>query len=169
MEVKTVGSQARMEAFDATSGEMLDDYYVGKEREKPEISISSKTSAERESPYIDLFSERVYPKKEKAKQVGWWLGRVEEVYDDYFTASLEDLHGRQSIAEFGKEEITPSDLNLLLPNVRFSYTVTQMDRPSGREYVSKISLGGPSVWTEKDSDRAKESYEELFPTELFNF
>lgn len=162
-------SQARMEAFDTTSGDMLDDYYIGKEREQPEISISSGTSAERKNPYIDVFSERVRPKEEKAKQVGWWLGRVDEMHKDYFTASLEDLQGRQSIAEFGNEEITPSDQNLLVPNARFSYTVTQMDKRSGREYVSKISLSGLPVWTGKDSDRAKESYEELFPKELFNF
>ena len=93
----------------------------------------------------------------------------EEVYEDYFTVSLEDLKGRLSTAEFDKEEITPSDLNLLAPNVRFSYTVTQMDRRSGREYISRISLNGPAVWTGKDTDRAKELYEEFFPEELFEF
>lgn len=162
-------SQARIETFDTTSGEVLEDYYVGKAQGQPEISISSGTSAERKNLYIDFFSGRVQPKEEKARQVGYWLGRVNEVYADYFTASLEDLKGRKSIAEFGKEEITPSDLNLLVPNVRFSYTVTQMDRRSGREYVSKISLSGPAVWTGEDSERAKESYEELFPNELFEF
>ncbi|MFH1931519.1 MAG: hypothetical protein ABIN18_08035 [Pseudomonadota bacterium] len=162
-------SQARIKTFDNTSEAMLDDYYVGNGREEPESLISSRTSAERKDRYIDFFSERVPPKQEKAKQVGWWVGRVEEVYEDYFTASLEDLRGRLSTAEFDKEEITPSDLNLLAPNVRFSYTVTQMDRSSGREYVSMISLSGPAVWTGKDSDRAKESYEELFPGELFDF
>ena len=89
--------------------------------------------------------------------------------EDYFTASLEDLHGRISTAEFSKKEITPSDLNLLAPNVRFSYTVTQMDRRSGREYVSKISLSGPAIWTKKDFEQAKKSYEKLFPEELFKF
>ena len=162
-------SQARIKTFNNTARAMLDDYYVGNGREEPEISISSRTSAERKNRYIDFFSERVSPKQEKAKQVGWWIGRVEEVYEDYFTASLEDLQGRLSTAEFDKEEMTPSDLNLLASNVRFSYTVTQMDRRSGREYVSKISLSGPAVWTEKDSDRAKEFYEELFPEELFDF
>ena len=162
-------SQARIKTLNNTSGAMLDDYYVGNGREEPEISISSSTSAEKKYPYIDCIFERVRPKQEKAKQVGWWIGRVEEVYEDYFTASLEDLKGRLSTAEFDKEEITPSDLNLLAPNVRFSYTVTQMDRRSGREYISKISLNGPAVWTGKDSDRAKEFYEELFPEELFEF
>ena len=147
----------------------MDDYYVGNGQEEPEILIPPSTSAERKNRYIDLFSERVHPKQEKAKQAGWWIGRVEEVYEDYFTASLEDLQGRLSTAEFDNEEITPSDLNLLAPNVRFSYTVTQMDRRSGREYVSKISLCGPAVWTGKDSDRAKEFQEELFPEELFEF
>ena len=162
-------SQAKIKTFNNTSGTMLDDYYVGNGREEPEISISSSTSAEKKYPYIDCIFERVRPKQEKAKQVGWWMGRVEEVYEDYFTVSLEDLKGRLSTADSDKEEITPSDLNLLAPNVRFSYTVTQMDRRSGREYISKISLNGPAVWTGKDTDRAKELYEEFFPEELFEF
>ena len=161
-------SQAKIKTFNNTSETMLDDYYVGNGREESEISISSSTSVEKKSPYTFPFP-KVHPKQEKAKQVGWWIGRVEEVYEDYFTVSLEDLKGRLSTAEFDKEEITPSDLNLLAPNVRFSYTVTQMDRRSGREYISRISLNGPAVWTGKDTDRAKELYEEFFPEELFEF
>ncbi len=171
MEVMRVRSQSRIATVNSASRVIFDDHYVGMEREEPEMEtpIPSRTSAEEKTRYIKLPIEKVRPKEEKAKQVGWWLGRVEEVYEDYFTASLEDLHGRISVAEFSKEEITPSDLNLLAPNVRFSYTVTQMDRRSGREYVSKISLSGPAIWTKKDSGKAKESYEKLFPEELFEF
>ncbi len=169
MEVKRVRSQSRITTVNIASGVIFDDHYVGMRREEPEleISIPSGTSVEKKVHYIKLHSEKVHPKEEKGKQVGWWLGRVEEVHEDYFTTSLEDLHGRISAAEFSKEEITPSDLNLLAPNVRFSYTVTQMDRRSGREYVSKISLSGPAIWTKKDFEKAKESYEKLFPEELF--
>ena len=63
-------SQAKIKTFNNTSETMLDDYYVGNGREEPEISISSSTSAEKKSPYIDCFFERVHPKQEKAKQVG---------------------------------------------------------------------------------------------------
>ena len=171
MEVERVRSQSSLATVNSASGDIFDDHYIGIRREEPEqeISIPSRTSVENKVSYIKLHSEKVHPKEEKAKQVGWWLGRVEEVYEDYFTASLEDLHGRISAAEFSKEEITPSDLNLLAPNVRFSYTVTQMDRRSGREYVSKLSLSGPAIWTKKDFEKAKESYEKLFPEELFEF
>lgn len=169
MEVERVRSQSRIATVNSASGDMMDDLYVGIRPEEPElgISITSRPSVESETRYIELHTEKVRPKEEKAKQVGWWLGRVEEVYEDYFTASLEDLHGRISAAEFSKEEITPFDLDLLAPNVRFSYTVTRMDRRSGREYVSKISLSGPAIWTKKDFKKAKESYEKLFPEELF--
>jgi len=155
----------------STSEEIFDDHYVGLEQEESELDFYSPfiPSREKKTHYVKVHFEKVQPKEYKARQIGWWLGRVEEVYEDYFTASLEDLHGRISVAEFSNEEITPSELNLLAPNVRFSYTVTQMDRRSGREYVSKISLSGPAVWTKKDSEKAKESYEKLFPEELFEF
>ena len=171
MEVERVRSQSRIATVNSASGDIFDDHYVGIGQEEPEleISITSRTSVERKVRYIELHTERVRPKEEKAKQVGWWLGRVGEVYEDYFIASLEDLHGRISAAEFSKEEITPFDLDLLAPNVRFSYTVTRMDRRSGREYVSKISLSGPAIWTKKDFEKAKESYEKFFPEELFEF
>jgi hypothetical protein len=171
MEVERVRSQSKIATVNSASEVIFDDHYVGLGREEPELEISSPsiTSGEKKAHYIKLHSEKVQPKEYKARQVGWWLGRVEEVYEDYFTASLEDLYGRISVAEFSNEEITPSDLNLVAPNVRFSYTVTQMDRRSGREYVSKISLSGPAMWTKKDSEKAKESYEKLFPEELFEF
>ena len=107
-------SQSRITTVNSASGDIFDDHYIGIRREEPEreISIPSRTSVENKVSYIKLHSEKVHPKEEKAKQVGWWLGRVEEVHEDYFTASLEDLHGRTSAAEFSKKEITPSDLNL---------------------------------------------------------
>ena len=171
MEVERVRSQSGIATVNSASGDIFDDHYVGigQEELELEIPITSRTSVERKARYIGLYTEKVRLREEKAKQVGWWLGRVEEVYEDYFTASLEDLHGRISVAEFSKEEITPLDLNLLAPNVRFSYTVTRMDRRSGREYVSKISLSGPAIWTKKDFEKAKESYEKLFPEELFEY
>jgi hypothetical protein len=169
--MKKVKSQAKIARSNSASSDIFDAHYVGLRQDSSEMDkpMSSETIREEEPSYIKLHSERVTPKEYKAKQVGWWLGRVEEVYEDYFTASLEDLHGKKSVAEFSNEEITPTELNLLLSTVRFSYTVTQLDKRSGREYVSKISLSGPSMWTEKDSEKATESYEKLFPEELFDF
>lgn len=164
-----MSSQSGVAMVDSASGVIFENHYVSLGQEEPEISIPSGTSEEKKVHYLQVYTEDVHPKREKAKQVGWWVGRVEEVYEDYFAASLEDSHGRISVAEFSKEEITPSDLNLLAPNVRFSYTVTRMDRRSGREYVTKISLSGPAIWTKRDSEKAKESYEKLFPEELFEF
>ena len=172
MEVRRVKSQAKKIQADSTSQSLFGTYYVDAKTEEPDlkISIQPRTSTEVAEPrYISFYDEKARLSQEKATQVGWWLGRVEHVYEDYFTAILEDLKGRTSVAEFDKEEITPSDLNLLLPTARFSFTVTQVDRRSGREYVSKISLSGPAIWTERDSERAQESYEKIFPEKLFDF
>ena len=165
-------SQAKMVKGENTEGSEFDGYYVDTEQKEPgqAISMSSKTSIEGAEPrYIELQTQATYHSEGKERQVGWWLGRVERVYEDYFTAVMEDLKEMISIAEFDKNEITPSDLNLLVPNARFSYTVTQVDKRSGREYVSKISLSGPAIWTDRDSERAKESYKKTFPEELFDF
>lgn len=172
MEVRGVNSQAKIFQADSTYGSPFDSYYVDTAPEEPnlETPILPRTSTEvPKRRYISLHDERPRRSEEKAKQVGWWIGRVECVYEDYFTAVLEDLKGRTSVAEFDKEEMTPSDLNLLVPNARFSFTVTQVDKRSGREYVSKISLSGPAIWTERDSERARESYEKIFPQELLDF
>ncbi len=167
-------SQARIVKADNTSGSAFDGdgCYVGTEQKEPDhvIPMSTKTSTEVTEPrYIKYQMNSTYRSEVKEKQVGWWLGRVECVYEDYFTAVLEDLKGRTSVAEFDIEEITPSDRNLLVSNARFSYTVTRVDKRSGREYVSKITISGPAIWTERDSERAKESYEKIFPEELFDF
>lgn len=169
MEVEKVKSQSEVRAINSASGHIFDHRYVGIRQEELPIDMPDPlgTSGERKARYIRVHTEKVRPKQEKAKQVGWWLGRVEDVYADYFAASLVDKQGRLSVAEFSKEEIDPSDLNLLVPDARFSYTVTRMDRRSGREYVSKISLSGKAIWTKKDSEKAEEAYERLFPEEVF--
>lgn len=171
MEVKGVKSQAKIMQTDSTYESSFNSYYVGTEPEERDLetSIPSRTSTEVAKPSYIEFHQRARRSEEKARQVGWWVGRVECVHEDYFTAVLEDLKGRTSVAEFDKEEITPSDLNLLVPNARFSFTVTQVDKRSGREYVSKISLSGPAIWTERDSERARESYKKIFPEELLDF
>jgi hypothetical protein len=171
MEVRRVKSQTKIIQVDSAFQSPFDTYYVGR-TEEPDLEISSRprTSTEKAEPrYIRLYGEKVHLSQEKARQVGWWLGRVEHVYEDHFTAVLEDLNGRTSVAEFDKEEITPSELGLLVPNTRFSYTVTLVDKPSGREYVSKLSLSGPAIWTQRDSERAQASYEKIFPEELLDF
>lgn len=166
-------SQGMTPQLDDTCEQLFDERYVGTVGEKedtPTQTVMDTGTLHRADTVYIPFPSLAYSRQDvKEKQVGWWVGRVESVKERSFTAVLEDLKGRTSIAEFDKEEITPSDLNLLVPNARFTFTVMQVDKHSGREYVSKISLSGPAVWTERDSERAKESYEEIFPEDLFNF
>lgn len=164
-------SQALTAKIDSISGSLFDGRYVDPEEE---IDIKNQTATSTGSvksivDYFPLPSKMIYASDERARQVGWWIGHVESVYDDYFTATLEDLQGRISVAEFDKEELTPTELSLLVPNCRFTFSVTQVDKHSGREYVSKISLSGQPVWTEIDDEKFKESYEKIFPEELFDF
>lgn len=161
-------SQSNLAISNSASRSGFDPQYF---QQGPETGAPSRgTGVDETSPYVvkkPLVEFR--EKKDEAKQVGWWLGKVGEIHEDYFEATLEDEHGRISIAEFSKEEISPRDLNLLAPDVRFSYTVTRIDKRTGREYVSKISLSGSAIWTERDSKMARESFEELFPEDVFDF
>ncbi|PQP35637.1 hypothetical protein C6A37_01360 [Desulfobacteraceae bacterium SEEP-SAG9] len=165
-------SQPKITNADDTSGSVLDSYYVQTEQKEqdPANLIPTNTSADVTKPkFINIPTRGTYHSEGKERQVGWWLGRVDCVFDDYFTAVLEDLKANISIAEFDKDEISPSELSLLVPNARFTLTVTQADKRSGREYVSKLSFSGPAIWTEQDSERFIEAYEKVFPDELFNF
>lgn len=165
-------SEPKMANADDTSRSVLDSFYVSTEQKEqdPAILIPTNTSADiAKSKFIKFSTRGTYHGEIKERQVGWWLGRVDCVSDNYFTTVLEDLKGNISIAEFDKDEITPSELSLLVPNARFTYTVTLVDKRSGREYVSKLSFSGPAIWTEQDSERFKEAYEKVFPDELFNF
>jgi hypothetical protein len=134
--------------------------------------IHTDAKAEKETEdklYLRIPSPSVYKGDRKEEQVGWWYGRVVDVFEDYFTAVLEDLKGVTSRTEFDKTELAPSDLNLLAPDTKLSYTVTRVDKRSGREYVSKLSLSGEPIWTERDSKRAIKLHEEIFPKELLDF
>lgn len=167
-----MNSQVLALAVNSQSRELPENYYDDMTNPYDGItpSDSIKTSINKIEPnYIALNFNRPFIVKTKEKQVGWWVGRIEKVYDDYFTAVLEDLQGRISISEFDLDEITPSELSLIAPDVRLTYTVTQVDKYSGREYISKISINGPPVWTETDTKKFNETYSQIFPEELFEF
>jgi len=171
MEIRLMRSQAMTVRSDNTSDNLFNGRYVDPQEKEitPELEAKTKTDTEKAISYIAFPYKATIRSDTKERQVGWWIGHVENVYEDYFTAVLEDLHGRVNIAEFDKEEITPSELTLLVPNARFTFTITQVDKHSGREYVSKTSFSGPAIWTEKDIEKAKDAYNEIFPEELFNF
>lgn len=164
-------SQAMTMRIDNTLDNLFNGRYVDTQEKEiaPELEAKTKTDTEKATSYIPFRYKATIRGDIKDRQVGWWIGHVEDVHEDYFTAVLEDLYGRTNIAEFDKEEITPSELTLLVPNARFTFTITQVDKHSGREYVSKTSFSGPAIWTEKDSVKAKDSYNEIFPEKLFNF
>jgi len=150
----------------------FDDQYVDAEEKEADLKTSVKPEASSDhcdGQYIPLPYKKPYSNGVKQKQVGWWIGRIESVHKDHFTAVLEDMKGITSVADFDKEELAPSDQNLLFPNTRFSYSVTQVDKRSGREYITKLSISGPAIWTENDAKKANEYREKVFPEELLDF
>lgn len=133
------------------------------------LTIESRKSEPLKTYYLPIDHSRIISSEVREKQVEWWFGRVDQVFKDYFTAILEDLRGNISIVEFDLEELSPSDLDLLAPGVKFSYSIAQVDKLSGREYVSKISPSGPPIWREKDIEQAKELGDKSFPEDLLDF
>jgi hypothetical protein len=168
-----MNSQATKIEINNTEETELDDYYVSDQPKNsiPEASLHSKTGLdENQAPKFIEFLIAGHSRSQVVEtQVGWWFGRIERVFDKYFTAVLEDKKGNKSLAEFDKEEVTPGEQNLLTPNAKFSYSITRADKTSGREYVSKISISGPEIWTKNNAESAKQLFKEYFPEKTFDF
>lgn len=161
-------SQAEIINSEDTSETKDNSIYIETEKEPEDVKQFPEQKA-LETLYLPIESRRSFSSEVYEKQVGWWFGRVEELYEKHFTAIMEDLQGRINTAEFDIEELSPSEIDLLVPGAKFSYSITQSDKRSGREYISKISLSGLPIWREKDSEKARELGDKLFPKELLDF
>lgn len=97
--------------------------------------------------------------------VQWWKGRVEEVKENYFIASLRDLQGVESISEIDISSVSEDQQEYVLAGAEFSYCVIRENRREGRRIVSKIEFSTPYLWTEKDQEKADKLIKEFFPEE----
>ena len=61
------------------------------------MSVSNKTPLEAK-PSLDknvIFQDYELDFTVKEKEIAWWIGRVVEIEEDFFTAKLEDLAGKR--------------------------------------------------------------------------
>jgi hypothetical protein len=71
-----------------------------------------------------------------------WIGRVEEVHDDYFLASLRDARGveepEEELAEIWLEQLSRSDLEYVQPGAIFYWVIGYRDEPHGQRIGSSL-------------------------------
>jgi len=95
--------------------------------------------------------------------IQWWKGRVEEVKQDYFVATLRDLQGIESIVEISLSSGQREDV---FAGAEFAYYVSRRCYKWGQiETVSNIEFSTPYLWTENAKDKAQRLLKELFPEE----
>lgn len=117
---------------------------------------------------IILFDQKRKANK-KERELQWWLGRVTEIQEGYFTALLEDLDGRTNIVEFEDDALAPNEKDLLFIGSTFTYSISVIDDPiGGREYKTKMAFSSRRKWLEEYEGKAKELAEEIFPERLLN-
>jgi len=100
------------------------------------------------------------------KEIGWWIGYVTAIRKETFESTIEDLKGRVSIVEFENEVIDPLDRDLLFINSRFTYAITLLDKPDGREYKTKFSFSARRRWLKEYESEAKRLADQYFPDSL---
>lgn len=107
--------------------------------------------------------------RKKERELEWWLGRVIEIHDEYFTAVLEDLAGRSNIVEFERHVIPPDEKDLLFIGSTFTYSISVIDDPiGGRKHETKMAFSARRRWLQEYEKKAKELAEEAFPERLLN-
>ncbi|MFQ5455359.1 MAG: hypothetical protein ACE5EA_04025 [Nitrospirota bacterium] len=107
-------------------------------------------------PVSPLFHEEI---------LEWWVGHVNDVYEDYFTATLEDLAGKESIAEFDKNEAAIDDQDKIMEGARFIFHISREDHPGGRKIISQLKFLPLYILKESDLDYFQELAERYFPEE----
>jgi hypothetical protein len=104
----------------------------------------------------------------KETELEWWLGKVTELRNDSFIAVLEDLSGKTNIVEFDKNEIDPRDEDLLLLGAKFTYSISSLDKPTGREYITRLAFSARRTWLKEYVSKAKDLADEVLPEDLLN-
>jgi hypothetical protein len=95
--------------------------------------------------------------------LNWWIGEVQEVYEDYFVARMVDVDGEQSMAEFDIIEVRDEEQDRIEVGAAFTFAVVRQDRREGRRRLSEIAFLEPYRWTAQDEERAIRLVHEHFP------
>jgi hypothetical protein len=109
------------------------------------------------------------PTKSREKELQWWIGKVIEVQDGRFRATLEDLSGRMNLVEFDMEFVSERDREFLFVGSRFTYSVSIVQAGSGStEYRTRIAFDSRRRWLESYEDNVQRITEEIFPENLLD-
>jgi hypothetical protein len=95
----------------------------------------------------------------------WWVGNIESVGTQEFTATLEDLSGQQSIVEFSKSEVPPEDLGSVIEGAKIIFYITREDSPRGRRVISQLQFLPMKALQTSDIENIKALAEKSFPEE----
>jgi len=106
--------------------------------------------------------------KIQEREVGWWIGKVTAIREETFDAVMEDLSGNVNIVEFEKELIDPHEQDLLFINSKFTYAISLVDKPDGREYKTKFSFSSRRKWLKEYEIEAKRLADQYFPDSLLS-
>jgi len=109
-----------------------------------------------------------HPSSKKECELGWWLGKVIEIHDDYFVASVEDKNGKKGISEFEKNVVSQNEMHNLVLGAIFTYSISFIDQPTGRRYNSRFSLSAQRKWLESYKGEAEKLAEAVFPKRLLD-
>lgn len=125
--VGSVGSTTDTSAAGTTTGSLPDLGYVGPVVTPPEV-----------------------PRMDSAVVLQKWEGRVDEVVDDGFVATLTDLsnEGPDELAEFPMSEVSRHDVSLVVPGAIFYWSVGYRDAVTGqRTHESVLRFRRLPRWT----------------------
>lgn len=120
--------------------------------------VQIKEQAIHEAAKVSTFTEDI---------LQWWIGRVEEVRDDFFVASLRDLQGVRSTAEIDIGAVLEEQQKYIFIGAEFAFFVSRENRKEGRQTVNKVEFSVPYVWTEESEEKAKQLQKDLFPEKAF--
>jgi len=154
---------------------------VGKEDYKTETSVlySYKDSAlpassaikNGETTKLDYkpFSKEFSPQDTNEVILEWWIGEVDKVYNDYFSAYMIDLKGKEIGAEFDMNSVDPNSRELLKPRAQFAYYVSRIDSIKGRRTASALVFSKPFRLSYESKEALLKRAEELFgPEPIFD-
>jgi hypothetical protein len=116
-----------------------------------------------------IFFDKSKKSSLREHELQWWLGRVTEIHENYFSAILEDLNGVTSLVDLDSEVVPQHEKDLLFVDSIFTYTVSVVDNLfGGREYRTKIAFNSKRTWVEEYERKTEELLEQIFPERLLN-
>lgn len=115
--------------------------------------------------YWQTFSKHFFPQDTNEVILEWWIGEVDKVYNDYFTAYMIDLKGKEIGAEFDMKSVDPGSRILVKPNAQFAYYISREDSRRGRKTSSYLVFSKTLLFPFESREALLKRAEELFGPE----